>query len=95
MGQLAINLIEKERIPELHFNKQEVLTNDQDKRDRGRLLHMAMLLGNGYKNKVKIIFNSITGTSSVETTIWATTDQNVILKGGIFIPICCIMQVVI
>lgn len=87
--------IDKERINELVFEPQEVLADPFERSNRDRLLRMGMILGNVYKNKVQIVFKSLTGTQSVNTTIWATTEKQVVLKGGIFIPVCCIMQVII
>jgi hypothetical protein len=94
MGQLEINAVAKEFIPSLAIEKAEVLFNELERKERSQLLYRAMLLGNSYKNKVKIVFQTLSGPTAVETTIWATTDNNVILKGGIFIPICCILKVV-
>ena len=54
-----------------------------------------MILGNGEKHKVKIIFESLQGPAMVETTVWDTTDTHIELKGGIDIPICCIWEVLI
>ena len=94
MGQLAFNEVEKEIIPQLDIKKEEVLPDERLRQERNQLLHKAMVLGNNYKNKVKIVFQTLSGPRAVETTIWATTDKNVILKGGIFIPVCCILQVI-
>ncbi|CAN5276060.1 hypothetical protein BH09BAC1_BH09BAC1_12070 [soil metagenome] len=94
MERVSMNRIEKENIQHLQFKNQEVLQDTGAQNGRERELHRAMLLGNGHKSKVKIIFESLTGRNMVQTTIWATTDKNVVLKGGLLIPICCILEVV-
>jgi uncharacterized protein (UPF0248 family) len=45
------------------------------------------MLSNLYHNKVKIVFEDREGAKMVETTIWATTDAAIMLKGGVVIPI--------
>jgi hypothetical protein len=94
MERVNLNRIEKENIQHLQFRNQEVLGDKLAQRGRERELYRAMLLGNAHKSKVKIVFESLTGLNIVDTTIWATTDKNVVLKGGLLIPICCILEVV-
>ncbi len=50
-------------------------------------LFRAMLLGNGFRNKVKIYFTTTEGERMVETTVWAFTERFVMLKGNVFIPV--------
>lgn len=86
-------LIQKEAIANLKFPRIEVLTApDAIARRRTRLLR-ATRLGNVLRNKVKIIFEDALSLRMVETTIWATTEKNISLKGGVVIPICRIHQV--
>lgn len=92
-GQIAT--IAKEQLAQLEFYPEEVLQEDEQRHERSRNLYMGMILGNAYKNKVKIIFKSLTGMNAVDTTIWATTDKNIVLKGGILVPISCVLQVII
>ncbi len=94
MEPVKLNMIDKESIKTLQFKSSEVLPDINDQKLRASDLYRGMLLGNGYKNKVKIVFESIAGMNMVNTTIWATTDKNVVLKGGLLIPICSIMQVI-
>jgi hypothetical protein len=54
-----------------------------------------MILGNTYHAKVKIIFETTTGYYEVEPTVWATTDDFVLLKGGVYLPMKCIHDVII
>ncbi|MBI3233121.1 MAG: hypothetical protein HYZ42_03630 [Bacteroidetes bacterium] len=48
--------------------------------------HRAMLIGNSSQSKVKIELQTINGPIAVETTVWASTDACVVLKGGVNIP---------
>lgn len=95
MTHAMVNPITKEQLKDLKFDHAEVLTENTERDERKKRLHLAMVLGNTYKNKVKLVFKSLTGVCSVDTTIWATTDKNVVLKGGLFIPVACILQVII
>lgn len=88
-------IIERDSLKDLRFTHVDVLNDSQSISNRNRNLQMGMTLGNLYKSKVQIVFKTLQGLHSVDTTIWATTDKNVVLKGGTFIPICCILQVII
>lgn len=90
----AITIISKEEVPQYHFVHEDVLTTQELKRDRYRLLEKAALLGNGYHGKVKIIFETTEGTKAVETTIWQASEDQISLKGGINIPIHAVREIV-
>lgn len=94
MEAVKLNVIEKENIKGLQFKTEEVLADVNAQKARAHELYRGMLLGNAHKGKVKIIFESIAGMNMVNTTIWATTDKNVVLKGGMLIPICSIIEVI-
>ena len=87
------NVIEKENIHQLAFGSSDVLLDEQLKIQRRRRLKRAEQLGNSYKTKSKILFKSLDGVFKVETTVWATTEKFVSLKGGAIIPIHCIKGV--
>lgn len=53
----------------------------------------AMLLGNIAKSKVKIIFQTKEGVRQVHTTVWATTQDDIVLKGGRSIPMAAIINI--
>ena len=80
-------LIEKENIPGLSFPTEDVLdiTSDRDKRKKDLL--NANELGDLAQYKVKILFEDNSGPKKVETTVWKTTEKDVVLKYGIKIPI--------
>ena len=95
MEQYSIPLITKEALHNYHFVNYEVLDSFTEIEQRKRLLDEATLLGNGEKQKVKMIFETTDGPNMVETTIWDTTDSHIELKSGRDIPICCIKEVII
>lgn len=90
-----IEKIEKEAIGKLAFPSADVLERPEDRRVRMANLEKAVLLGNGYKGKVRIVFESTEGTKSVETTIWQAAEDTILLKGGVRIPIHAVHQVMI
>lgn len=87
--------IEKEEIVNLHFLSKDVLENEVQKSDRNQKLIKGSILGNIEKEKCKIIFHAQEGDSCVETTIWAVTDKYICLKGGIYLLIASIIEVII
>ncbi|HXH18176.1 MAG TPA: hypothetical protein VNJ07_03745 [Chitinophagales bacterium] len=79
--------VQKELIPYLHFPKDDVLHSDKERRERLEKLDKATVIGNLDHTKVAIIFEDVHGLKRVETTIWATTEENIVLKQGAVIPI--------
>ncbi|MFN7013266.1 MAG: hypothetical protein ACK4ON_03240 [Bacteroidia bacterium] len=88
-----IVLIEKEKISDLKFPSEEVLKTKEEIAQRRSDLEKATTLGNAYRGKINIIFEDSEGLKKVNTTIWATTEKNIILKQGVTLPICRIHQV--
>jgi hypothetical protein len=80
-------LIEKNKINELHFTDEEVLRSANAIQQRKRDIERAILLGNNYKTKVKIIFEDDEGLKQVKTTIWGVTDKRILLNKALVIPI--------
>jgi hypothetical protein len=58
-----------------------------------RKLENALRLGNGFKGKVNIIFQTEEGTKRVETTVWALTEMSLQLKSGIVIPLKSLIDI--
>jgi len=80
-------LIEKEEIEALTFPASEVLHLPAEIANRRSNLKQYTRLGNHHKGKVQIVFEDQEGIKSVRTTIWATTELNIILKRNSTIPI--------
>lgn len=79
--------IEKERIHALKFPNQEVLEDREAIFQRNSDLNRAQSLGNLEHSKIKIFFEDSQSKKMVETTVWAVTDNQVVLKQGVGIPI--------
>lgn len=80
-------VIEKEAVANLRFPVEEVLHSHEQVKNRRANLEKALRLGNIEHHKIKIIFEDSVGIKQVETTIWGLTDQRIILKQGVVIPI--------
>ena len=86
-------IVEKELIAEFYFPREEVLLNTDEIKVRSLAMQRAIRLGNNQKRKVKIIFEDDQAIKKVETTIWAVTEKNILLKRGVAVPINRIHQV--
>jgi hypothetical protein len=82
-------VIEKELVKELTFKEPLAIKQEPDIH---RKLEEATRLGNGYQTKVGIIFHDDSGLKRVNTTIWATGQKYICLKGGMWIPIDHIVE---
>ncbi|GAB4258125.1 MAG: hypothetical protein Kow0079_15380 [Vicingaceae bacterium] len=88
-----VTVVAKEDISSFKFPKEEVLKEKELKGLRTINIRHGLTLGNLDKRKVKIIFEDDQGIKKVETTIWGITEENIILKKGILIPICRVHDV--
>jgi hypothetical protein len=79
--------IEKENIHSLRFPNNDVLQDKDAIFQRNSDLNRAQSLGNLEHSKIKIFFEDNQSKKVVETTVWAVTDNQVVLKQGIGIPI--------
>jgi hypothetical protein len=82
-------LIQKESI---EVNK--IIPADQNHTEelRGKL-NSAQRLGNEFKSKADITFNTIEGPKTVNTTVWSVTEKYVQLKNGIHIPLNSLIDI--
>ena len=90
----AFELIDKELIASLNFPKSDVLEDKEDIAERRNDLDRALSLGNLEHVKIKIYFEDDISKKMVETTIWGVTDERVILKQGVVIPVKRIHKIV-
>lgn len=56
-------------------------------------LDYAVRLGNEFKGKTSITFETTQGPATVETTVWSITDEYLQLKGGMLIPLNSLIDV--
>lgn len=86
-------VLEKEQVETLEFPEQEILQNEDEKISRIVALKRALWLGNLERIKVKIYFADRIKKYLIETTIWGITEERIILKRGVTIPIHRVLQV--
>jgi hypothetical protein len=89
----TICLISKEDIPKYEMIKGDALVNPADIARRREDVERAMKLGNNEHQKVKIIFETTEGTMAVETTVWEVTQNYLILKSNMAVPIRCVHRI--
>lgn len=82
-------IISKEDIHQYHCisapeNKAEYWANE---------LAYAVRLGNEFKGKTVMTFQTEEGPKTVVTTIWSLTDKYIHLKGGVTIPLKSLIDV--
>lgn len=85
--------VSKEEIPAHEFVSFDVLDDEPTRKQRRTDLEKAMLLGNSAHAKINIVFLTTEGLLSVQTTVWAATDEAIMLKGGVSIPVHCIKEI--
>ena len=90
----VFELIDKEIITSLNFPKEDVLEDKEDIAERRNNLDRALSLGNLEHVKIKIYVEDDMSKKMVETTIWGVTEERVILKQGVVIPVKRIHKIV-
>ena len=79
--------LNKEDVPSLKFSMEDVLPSKEDQLKRKIDLQRANALGAQSKSNIKIYISDANGVHyKVEATVWAATELNVTLKGGVTIP---------
>lgn len=86
--------IDKELITSLSFPNTDVLQEIDEIKQRKEDLDRALSLGNLEHLKIKIYFEDDLSCKMVETTIWGVTDNRVILKQGVIIPVNRIYKII-
>ncbi|MCH5715634.1 hypothetical protein [Niabella hibiscisoli] len=56
-------------------------------------LEYAVRLGNEFKSKTSITFNTSDGPRTVHTTVWSLTENYIALKAGTLIPLKSLIDV--
>jgi len=82
-------LIEKESI-----EVSEIIPAEQNHTEELRdKLNGAQRLGNEFKSKAEITFNTKDGPKTVNTTVWSVTEKYIQLKSGIHIPLTSLIDI--
>lgn len=72
----------------------QIIPADIDRTTQWRSeLDYAVRLGNAFKGKTTITFETTDGSKTVQTTVWSLTDTYIALKGGVAIPLNSIVEV--
>ena len=79
--------IDRNSIPQLEFLSKDVLLTLDSKKSRQKQLQDATFIGNIEEKKVTLEFLSKSGFHLIHTTIWAVTNEWVVLKEKQQIPI--------
>ncbi|GAB3006385.1 hypothetical protein GCM10027051_02060 [Niabella terrae] len=80
---MSEQLIDKEEISNYHIIPAEL---DKTEYWNDKLKYYVRL-GNAYKGKTTLTFNTTEGERTVYTTVWSLTDNYLELKAGIVIPL--------
>ena len=88
---IDLQTIQKETIPFCGFKKKPYIPQQQELRKQ---LDCSTALGNNYRTKVQIVFCDDEGLKMVHTTIWATLERYILLKGDVRIPISRIVEII-
>lgn len=82
-------IIEKEHISDFKLIPAEV---DQSVALQSKL-ESAQRLGNEFKSKTTIVFQTDDGPKRIETTVWSLTEKYVQIKNGVLIPLRSIIEI--
>lgn len=82
-------LIEKEEINTYEF----LPADEQLSEEMLSRLSYAQRLGNEFKSKAYIAFNTTQGIKKVSTTVWSLTEKYLQLKNNVHVPIRSIVDV--
>lgn len=82
-------IIEKEDVEKYRIVPAEVDKSEQFRRK----LAGAVRLGNEFKSKTTIVFNTEDGPKRIETTVWSLTDKYIQIKHGILIPLKSLVEI--
>ena len=82
-------LIQKEDV-----DKFRIISADVDNSNKFMTkLQNALRLGNEFKSKTAIVFNTEDGPKRIETTVWSLTDKYLQIKHGILIPLKSLIDI--
>ncbi|SEL04961.1 hypothetical protein [Parapedobacter koreensis] len=85
----TVELIPKEDIPKYRLAK----ASEDHSRELRPKLQGALRLGNEFKSKATITFQTLDGPKRVETTVWTLTDDALQIKNGVVLPLGSLLDV--
>lgn len=84
-----VELIEKEDVKKYKFLE----AYKEDVELQVEKLNGAVRLGNEFKSKAYITFQTEEGPKKIETTVWSVTDKFLQIKNGVLIPLTSLINV--
>ena len=92
---VAVRIIEQTELLRVSFKNEDTMYIQEQLKSRDQKLYMAMLMGNNYYENVRILFSTEDGEREIVSRIWARTDKFIVLKGGMFIPIGSVIDIIL
>jgi len=86
---MEAELIQKEEVSQYHLIKAESGNKNVTKEK----LERALRLGNEFKSKTVITFQTDDGAKKIETTVWSVTDEFIQIKGGVALPLYSLIDI--
>jgi hypothetical protein len=86
---IAAEWIAKEDIPKYRLAR----ASEDHTGELQEKLHGALRLGNEFKSKAVITFQTLDGPKRVETTVWTLTDDCLQIKNGIVLPLGSLLDI--
>lgn len=85
----TVELIPKEDIPKYKL----VRASADHVAELRQKLRGAVRLGNEFKSKATITFQTVEGPKRVETTVWTLTDDALQIKNGVVLPLGSLLDI--
>lgn len=85
----SVELIPKEDVPKYKL----VRASEDHSTELKNKLRGALRLGNEFKSKAVITFQTLDGPKRVETTVWTVTEDALQIKNGIVLPLSSLLDI--
>ncbi len=85
----TVELISKEDIPKYKLAR----ASEDHITELLQKLQGALRLGNEFKSKATITFQTVEGPKRVETTVWTLTDDALQIKNGVVLPLGSLLDI--
>lgn len=93
MQTMRAELLRKKRLEKSGIRSEKLSLHKDFVEKRKQQLEQIALLCKIYHKKVKISFQTNSGEQFIETSLWMSTGQYVILNDGRFIPVNAIIDI--
>lgn len=93
MESIRVELLRKKRQERTGIRSEKLSLHNEFIEKRKQQLDQIALLCKLYHKKVKISFQTHSGEQYIETSLWMSTGQYIVLNDGRFIPIKAIVDI--